>query len=216
MDFTSRFCQGKTVNGVDFETFFGDDWEEKVEMKFSEWALRIFGGKSHSPYRSRVHLTYPSKKRTVNNGKCTFSPTILLLHLRHRILGFPRPRNQRRRLLLPRLLRLRTRLLPPVHLGNRRPDLRHLRNQRLVTRHPDPRRLRDLGNHQRRCWHLRIRHPNHPFLTLRCLQAVLPLKSRMYPVYLQSILSLLQMHSAFVTIQLCSRQRSEFTNSYRK
>ena len=43
-----RFCQGETPNAkLDFETFYGGEWNDNVEKKFTEWALRIFGGKSH-------------------------------------------------------------------------------------------------------------------------------------------------------------------------
>ena len=48
---------------MDFETFYGDDWSENVEVKFSEWALRIFGGNSHLSHCSCIHLTYPIKEK---------------------------------------------------------------------------------------------------------------------------------------------------------
>ena len=39
-----RFCQGSTQLGLKFETFYGDAWEENVENKFRQWAVRVFGG----------------------------------------------------------------------------------------------------------------------------------------------------------------------------
>ncbi|KAF9779415.1 hypothetical protein BJ322DRAFT_1113226 [Thelephora terrestris] len=39
------FCQGRSVGKLDFETFYGDDWDECVERRFNEWALRVFGAK---------------------------------------------------------------------------------------------------------------------------------------------------------------------------
>ena len=39
-----RFCQGSTKLGLGFESFYGDCWEEGVEDKFRQWAVRIFGG----------------------------------------------------------------------------------------------------------------------------------------------------------------------------
>ena len=39
-----RFCQGETQQGLNFETFYGKDWEKNVEKKFGEWAIRVYGG----------------------------------------------------------------------------------------------------------------------------------------------------------------------------
>lgn len=43
----SRFCQGKTEQGLNFQTFYGKDWIDNTEKKFAEWAVRVFGGKSY-------------------------------------------------------------------------------------------------------------------------------------------------------------------------
>ena len=56
----SRFCQGRTEQGIDFETFYGEGWADNVEKKFGEWAIRGFGGNSCPPQLC-VHLTYPVK-----------------------------------------------------------------------------------------------------------------------------------------------------------
>lgn len=37
-------CQGKTVTGLDFHAFCGEEWDEVVEKRFKDWALSIFGG----------------------------------------------------------------------------------------------------------------------------------------------------------------------------
>ena len=189
---------------MDFETFYGDDWNENVETKFSEWALRVFGGRSHSSHRLCVRLTYPSKRRTVNGGACTFSPIALLLHLRRRRLGLLRPRSRRQKLLRPlRLPHLRTRLFLPLRLRTRRPDLWHLRNQHcLGNRHPDPRHPSHLGNHHRNRRRPANCRPDRLCPVLRYLQVILPLKSRMHPICLWSIHSLLQRHPTLVTMWL--------------
>lgn len=55
--FTSRFCQGSTKHGLKFETFYGEDWDENVENKFRQWALRIFGGTSKLLLNAHPSLT---------------------------------------------------------------------------------------------------------------------------------------------------------------
>jgi hypothetical protein len=45
--FEFRFCQGETQHGLKFETFYGKEWENNVEKKFREWAVRVFGGASN-------------------------------------------------------------------------------------------------------------------------------------------------------------------------
>ena len=56
----SRFCQGKTEQGLNFQTFYGKDWINNTEKKFAEWAVWVFGGKS---YLSQLFasLTHPIK-----------------------------------------------------------------------------------------------------------------------------------------------------------
>ena len=57
----SRFCQGQTERGLSFQTFYGNDWFENTEKKFSEWAVRVFGGKSYLPPLFAT-LTHPTKE----------------------------------------------------------------------------------------------------------------------------------------------------------
>ena len=73
--FTSRYCQGRTKGGNDFETFYGSDWDKSVEKKFNEWALRAFGGKLYPSYDSHVHLSHPIKGKGTERREMFLFPT---------------------------------------------------------------------------------------------------------------------------------------------
>jgi hypothetical protein len=37
-------CQGKTGLGLEFDEWYGDEWENLIEKRFKDWAMAIFGG----------------------------------------------------------------------------------------------------------------------------------------------------------------------------
>ena len=59
-----RFCQGSTPHGLKFEAFYGEEWEQRVENKFREWAVRAFGGAL-----MLLHSTHPSNLSYNREGK---------------------------------------------------------------------------------------------------------------------------------------------------
>ena len=111
---------------MDFETFYGDGWDDSVEKKFNEWALRVYGGKYFAiTTLAYLRLTLP-KRGTVNGGTNTFSPETRLLRPRNQRLKrlsvmeqcqrLPRPlRPFRHRTHQLRPLRRRTHPLRPLH-----------------------------------------------------------------------------------------------------
>lgn len=60
---TSRYCQGETPHGLDFETFYGDDWNKSVEKKFRDWSVRVFGGMSNLFRNVCARLIYSVTER---------------------------------------------------------------------------------------------------------------------------------------------------------
>ena len=51
------------MHGLDFETFYGDEWNRNVEKRFREWSLRVFGGTSILSRNARTRLIYSVAER---------------------------------------------------------------------------------------------------------------------------------------------------------